>query len=49
MKQTAVQQTHRQCLVVDVSEKGEVWQHQKLVPQRTGRLVAHREEGEEEQ
>ena len=35
VKQTAVlPQTHQQCQVVEVWEKGGVWQHQSLVPQR---------------
>ena len=49
VKQIAVQHTHQQCLVVDVLQKGGVWQHQRLAPQRMGELVAHRKEGEEEQ
>ena len=40
-------QTHRQCWAVKVWEEGGVWQHQGLVTQESGGMVACREEGEE--
>ena len=45
VKQTAVlPQTHRLCQVVEVWEEGGVWKHQRLVPQRGGKVVVCREE-----